>query len=236
MLWRGVGIHNTRSMTWLLKALMKARASQLSQPCGIHYVAALIFGVALTRDGFPSTTATGALYPISVSATRLSSLAHHVLCSLVVPPVVAQGKLRAERTRRARRCACPRRQHPLACPLDRKSPCLRGHGSAPLPQRCLPVHANTLSAHAMPPRAQPRALHAQAPDRSGCGWEPVASGSTTSSMGSGLTVTFALRSLRSCLTNSCLGASDATAAASRSADGSSYFLMSARGACPRWQS
>ena len=107
MLWRGVGIHNTRSMTWLLKALMKARASQLSQPCGIHYVAALIFGVALTRDGFPSTTATGALYPISVSATRLSSLAHHVLCSLVVPPVVAQGKLRAERTRRARRCACP---------------------------------------------------------------------------------------------------------------------------------
>ena len=163
MLWRGVGIHNTRSMTWLLKALMKARASQLSQPCGIHYVAALIFGVALTRGGFPSTTATGALYPISVSATRLSSLAHHVLCSLVVPPVVAQGKLRAERTRRARRCACPRRQHPLACPLDRKSPSLRGHGSAPLPQRCLPVHANTLSAHAMPPRAQPRALHAQAP-------------------------------------------------------------------------
>jgi hypothetical protein len=50
MLWRGVGIHNTRSMSWLLKALMKARASQLSKPCGIHYVASLIFGVALTRD------------------------------------------------------------------------------------------------------------------------------------------------------------------------------------------
>ena len=163
MLWRGVGIHNTRSMTWLLKALMKARASQLSQPCGIHYVAALIFGVALTRGGFPSTTATGALYPISVSATRLSSLAHHVLCSVVVPPVVAQGKLRAERTRRARRCACPRRQHPLACPLDRNSPCLRGTGvlhSRSDASLCMPTHCQPTP---MPHRAQPRALHAQAP-------------------------------------------------------------------------
>ena len=70
MLWRGVGIHNTRSMTWLLKALRKARASQLSQPCGIHYVAALIFGVALTRGGFPSTTATGALYPTELYPRR----------------------------------------------------------------------------------------------------------------------------------------------------------------------
>ena len=96
--------------------------------------------------------------PSRVSAPYLSHL-----CSLVVPPVVAQGKLPAKRTRRARRCACPRRQHPLACTLDRKSSCLRGtcvlhslsDASLCMPTHCLPTP--------MPHRAQPRALHAQAP-------------------------------------------------------------------------